>query len=102
MKRIVICLAWVCFLMSINSQTHAQKKVTAPNNGSFGNTKLKESETLTRGVNDLKTGNWQDVLTSFFQLAVADLTGDNKSLSFKARLYALKLKADSTLLLKQT
>jgi hypothetical protein len=100
MKRIVSCFFWTCFFVCmIPVVANAQKNVKVPNNGNIGNTKLKESETLTRTVNDLKTGNWQDVLSSFFQLAVSDLTGESKSLSFKARLYALKLKADSTLLI---
>src|SRR5688572_12827000 len=87
------------FCMHDPRYCHCAKNVKIPNNGNIGNTKLKESETLTRTVNDLKTGNWQDVLSSFFQLAISDLTGESKSLSFKARLYALKLKADSTLLI---
>ncbi|MCX6316025.1 MAG: hypothetical protein NTW29_01940 [Bacteroidetes bacterium] len=58
----------------------------------------KQSENLVRSVNDLKTGNWQTVLTSFAQLALKDLAGDNKTLSFKASLFALKAKADSNLL----
>jgi hypothetical protein len=63
---------------------------------------LKESDqqakTLVRTLNDIKTGNWQDVLTSFFQVAVNDLTGKDRTVGFKANLFALKAKADSTLL----
>ena len=59
----------------------------------------KQSEKVYRTINDLKTGNWQDVISSFLQLSVSDLTGENKSLNFKANLFALKAKADSNLLL---
>lgn len=59
----------------------------------------KQSEKLVRSVNDLKTGNWQSVLSGFLQLAFKDLTGDNKTLSFKTSLFALKAKADTNLLL---
>lgn len=59
----------------------------------------KQSENNVRTVNDLKTGNWQNVISSFLQLSFTDLAGDNKALNFKAGLFALKAKADSNLLL---
>lgn len=59
----------------------------------------KQAENIIRTSNDLKTGNWQDVLSSFLQLSISDLTGTNKALNFKSTLFALKLKADSSLLI---
>ncbi len=53
-------------------------------------------ETLRTAAN-LKTGNSQDVLTSFYQLAIGDLTGNNKSFEFKSSLLAIKAKTDPTL-----
>lgn len=52
-----------------------------------------------RGAEDLKSGNYQDVLTSFFQLAAQDLTGNQHSFQFKTTLFAIKLRADSSLLI---
>lgn len=46
----------------------------------------------------LKTGNSLDVLTSFFQLALQDLGGEDKSFAFKSTLFGIKVRADSTLL----
>jgi len=59
----------------------------------------KEATDVIRTATDLKSGNWQDVLTSFFHLSISDLTGDNKSLNFKTTLFGIKVKADSSLLL---
>lgn len=42
---------------------------------------------------DSKSGNYKDVLSSFFQLAAKDLAGDNKSIEFNSTLFALKAKA---------
>lgn len=56
------------------------------------------SKSLLKGAEDLKTGNYKDVLTSFFQLAATDLAGDNKSFEFKSTLFGIKLRADSSLL----
>jgi hypothetical protein len=60
-----------------------------------------------RTAADLKTGNSQDVLISFFQLAINDLTGKEKTFRFQSSLFALKAKTDPTLFidtnfLKQT
>jgi len=51
-----------------------------------------------RTVTDLKSGNWQNILTSFFQFGANDLTGNNHSFAFKATLLGIKAKLDSTLL----
>ncbi len=53
---------------------------------------------LVRGAEDLKSGNYKDVLTSFFQLASSDITSENKSFEFKSTLFGIKLRADSTLI----
>lgn len=45
----------------------------------------------------LKSGNSQDVLISFFQLAFNDLTGDNKTFKFQSSLFAIKAKTDDDL-----
>lgn len=58
-----------------------------------------QSKQVIRTANDLKTGNWQDVLSSFFQLSLSDLTGNNKALNFKSTIFAIKAKADSSLLI---
>ena len=39
----------------------------------------KQAKTLIRTLNDLKSGNWQDVLTSFFQIGISDLSGSNRA-----------------------
>ena len=60
-----------------------------------------------RTAADLKTGNSQDVLISFFQLALNDLTGKEKTFKFQSSLFGLKAKTDPSLFidtnfLKQT
>lgn len=57
------------------------------------------STNLYNAVKETKSGNWKDVFTDFMQASLKDLTGDKKSLQFKANLFALKSKADSTLLI---
>ncbi len=83
-------------LLSLSNKLYSQTKVqTAEAVSKESNAQAK---TLVRTENDLKTGNWQDVLASFFQLGLSDIAGKNRSLEFKANLFALKAKADSTLL----
>lgn len=48
-------------------------------------------------ADSLASGNFKDVLTSFFQLAFNDLTGKNKELNFSSNPYALMLKSDPNL-----
>ena len=52
-----------------------------------------------RTANDLKSGNWQDVFSSFFQLATSDLTGPKKTFSFQSTLFAMKTKANPSILI---
>ena len=65
------------------------------------------AEKRIRTAADLKTGNSQDVLISFFQLALNDVTGKEKTFKFQSSLFGLKAKTDPTLFvdtnfLKQT
>jgi len=57
----------------------------------------KSAEELIRTAADLKTGRSQDVLISFFQLALNDITGDQKTFHFQSSLFAIKAKTDTTL-----
>ena len=58
----------------------------------------KTTRQLIRTAADLKTGKSQDVLASFFQLALEDITGSEKTLRFQSSLFAIRAKTDSTLL----
>lgn len=50
-------------------------------------------------IGEAKSGNWKDVLTDFMQLSLKGLSSENKSFQFKANIFSLKAKADSTLLI---
>lgn len=89
---LVICL----FAFTKSSFSQANKNASVTGIADSANQK-KQAENILRTANDLKSGNWQDVLSSFLQLSVSDLTGTNKSLNFKSTLFALKAKADTTL-----
>ena len=56
-----------------------------------------QTDSLVRTSDNLKSGNYKEVLTSFFQLALNDLAGDSREFTFKSTIYAWLLKADSTL-----
>lgn len=45
-----------------------------------------------------KSGNYKDILASFYQLATTNLTGDDKSIEFNSTLFALKAKANPELM----
>jgi len=45
-------------------------------------------------ANAVKTGNWQDLLTNYFQVAAKNLAGKNKSLEFKGTIFGIKAKLD--------
>ena len=49
-------------------------------------------------ADDLKSGNYKDILSSFFQFASQNLTGSQKSIAFNGTLFALKAEADPDLL----
>ncbi len=94
--KVLTAIAILLFSIGMRAQT----ATTDASLKEVGNTNSKkQSENILRTVNDLKTGNWQDVLSSFLQLSFSDLTGEKKAVSFKANLFALKVKADSNLLL---
>lgn len=57
----------------------------------------KDAKDSIRTAADLKTGNSQDVLVSFFQLALNDITGEKRSLKFQSSLFAIKAKTDESL-----
>jgi len=46
---------------------------------------------------DIRSGNFRDVLTDFFQLALTDLSGDEKRFRFSSNLFALRLKVNPDL-----
>lgn len=94
-KSILTLLIALPFFSSVNKLHSQTKQQTAE---AVSKESTQQAKTLVRTENDLKTGNWQDVLASFFQLGLSDLSGKNRSLEFKANLFALKAKADSTLL----
>jgi hypothetical protein len=50
-------------------------------------------------ADSLATGNYKDVLTSFFQLGFERLTGPNKELKFSSNPFAVMAKLDNDLLL---
>lgn len=84
-----------CLFLISTSIIHAQSIDTA------------NAEKRVRTAADLKTGNSQDVLISFFQLALNDLTGKEKTFRFQSSLFGLKAKTDPSLFidtnfLKQT
>ncbi|MGE0635798.1 MAG: hypothetical protein AB7G44_07250 [Bacteroidia bacterium] len=51
---------------------------------------IETDEETVRYASDLKSGNSQDVLISFLQLAVKDITGDNKSFNFQSSIFGIK------------
>jgi hypothetical protein len=59
----------------------------------------RSAKEIIRTAADLKTGNSQDVLTSFFQLALEDITGEEKTFRFQSSLFAIKARTDSNLLI---
>ena len=58
----------------------------------------KSAQQLIRTAADLKTGKSQDVLASFFQLALEDITGREKTFRFQSSLFAIRAKTDTNLL----
>jgi len=68
---------------------------------SYGQTKKADTATTTGAIlltaDSLASGNYKDILSSFFQLAFDNLTGSNKELKFTTNPYAIMLRHDSTL-----
>jgi hypothetical protein len=97
MKKIFIYIL-TCFFLILLNQSYVFAQTDTLKNKSTDATKS-TPENLIETSDDLKSGNWQDVLTSFMQLAANDITGPSHTLAFKSTLFALKLKADSSLLI---
>ncbi len=60
---------------------------------SFGQA-TKSNKGVLRSASDLTSGNYKDVITNFFQLALNDLTSSDRRFRFSSNLFALKLKAN--------
>lgn len=60
-------------------------------------TNYSQSSTLKLDENS-KSGNYKDILTSFYQLAIKDFSNEEKSIGFNSTLFALKLKSNPELL----
>ncbi|KFF75196.1 hypothetical protein HX13_08295 [Chryseobacterium sp. P1-3] len=45
------------------------------------NTRAISSDEVYKSMQEMKSGNWKDVMTDFMQAAVKDLTGDKKIFS---------------------
>jgi hypothetical protein len=73
------CAMVIC-LLSINQISFCQ--VSKSNKG------------VLRAASDLTSGNYKDVITNFFQLALNDLTSSDRRFRFSSNLFALKLKAN--------
>lgn len=93
MKKVFFFALCSLFFSLLKAQTPKQlsKQILSDSNV--------QAKALIRTENDLKSGNWQDVLASFFQLGIQDITSQNRAIEFKANLFALKAKTDSTLLI---
>ena len=67
----------------------------------YGQAKKADTATTTGAIlltaDSLASGNYKDILSSFYQLAVSNLTGPNKELKFTTNPYAIMLRHDSTL-----
>jgi hypothetical protein len=61
----------------------------------------KDTLNTIRTAENLVSGNTKDVLSSFFQLAIDDLTGNDKSFTFSSSIFALQLKSNPSLNLNQ-
>ena len=51
------------------------------------------SNKVGKELSEAKSGNWKDVLTDFMQLALKDLTGEEKSFQFKTTIFSIKEKS---------
>ena len=80
MKKKILFLSIICVWFS-TTRLHAQTPVKVA--------------ALT--ADSLASGNYKDVLTSFFQLAFDKLTGKNKELKFSSNPYAIMLRANPEL-----
>lgn len=96
MKQLKAFCATIIFI-GISLIINAQVSKLSVNKNATGDSSTQAKDVI-RTADNLKSGNWNDVLTNFFQLGFRDLTGDHRSFNFKSTLFALKLKTDSSLL----
>jgi hypothetical protein len=87
MKKLSNYLLIVCSLF-LSQQIVAQNAKQ-----SVEQTKNAKKEMI-RSAADLASGNYRDVITNFFQLALTDLTSADKRFRFSANFFALKLKSN--------
>jgi len=52
---------------------------------------------MLRTAANISSGNYRDIMTNFFQLALNDLTGPDKRFRFSSNLFAIKLKSNPDL-----
>lgn len=77
MRRLSIILsAFIILSLSVNAQT----RIDSATNG---------QGIITKDVNKLKTGQANDVLTNFYQLAIKNIFGAKKELSFSSTIFGL-------------
>ena len=88
--RLVISLICV-FVISINVQALTKDKLTNPK-ADFLKTKI-----TVYTADSLASGNYKDVLSSFFQLGLNNLTGTNKEFKFTSNFFAIALKCNKNL-----
>jgi hypothetical protein len=77
MKKIVL----IFIFLNMLTITYSQKKTNLP-----------------LSADSLATGNYKDVLSSFFQLALDKLTGPNKEIRFTSNPFAVMARMDTSLL----
>lgn len=82
MKKIALLLFFVLSLTSVAQTTLTKDQVLH---------QFQQNE-------NSKSGNYKDILASFYQLATTNLTGDEKSIEFNSTLFALKAKANPELM----
>jgi len=100
-KYLLLSALSFCSLLAF-SQTDGVKKTDVKTTRDSVVTDLgtagKQKEKLIRTAEDLKSGNYKDVLYSFFQVAVKDFTGESRALAFNTTLFAIKAKANADLI----
>ncbi|WP_426480952.1 hypothetical protein [Chryseobacterium sp. R2ACT005] len=90
MKTLIYKLGIILFLFNA--------LLVCAQNGGFAKKDLK-SESFYNKIEETKSGNWKDVLTDYMQASFKGLTSENKSFQFKANIFSLRSKVDSTLLI---
>jgi len=58
-----------------------------------------KSATPVLTADSLASGNYKNILTSFFQAATNDLTGPSKGFEFKSNIFAIMLKNNPNLII---